>query len=94
MGTRDQAEAKELRDELNRLLADPKYRDPAARAEAEQRFDSRVVEIYSDKMIPEEFDFRGLRDGAVPLPSRDPNGYRHVLLLGTTGAGKTTLLRS
>ena len=93
MGTRDQAEAEQLRDQLNRLLADSKYRDPAARAEAEQRFDPRVVEIYFDKMIPEEFDFRGLRDQAIALPPRDPNGYRHVLLLGTTGAGKTTLLR-
>ena len=93
LGTRDQAEAEKLRDELNRLLADPRYRDPAARAEAEQRFDHRVVEIYFDKMVPEEFDFRGLRDKAIPLPPREPNGYRHVLLLGTTGAGKTTLLR-
>ena len=93
LGTRDQAEAEQLRDELNRLLKDPKNRDPAARAEAEQRFDPRIVEIYFDKMLPEEFDFRGLRDKAIPLPSRDPNGYRHVLLLGTTGAGKTTLLR-
>ncbi len=93
MGTRDQAEAEILRDQLNRLLADPKYREPAARAEAEQRFDHRVVEIFFDKMIPEEFDFRSLRDKAIPLPPRDPNGYRHVLLLGTTGAGKTTLLR-
>ena len=93
LGTRDQVEAETLRDELNRLLADPKYRDPAARAEAEQRFDPRVVEIYFDKMIPEELDFRGLRDKAIPLPPRDPDGYRHVLLLGTTGAGKTTLLR-
>lgn len=93
LGTRDKAEAEKLRDELNRLLADPRYREPAARAEAERRFDARVVEIFFDKMSPEEFDFRGLRDEAIPLPPRDPDGYRHVLLLGTTGAGKTTLLR-
>ena len=93
LGTRDKAEAEQLQNELNQLLADPKYRDPAARAEAEQRFDPRVVEIYFDKMIPEEFDFRSFRDKAIPLPPREPNGYRHVLLLGTTGAGKTTLLR-
>ena len=93
LGTRDETEAEALRDELNTLLADSRYRNPAARAEAERRFDPRVVEIYFDKMTPEEFDFRSLRDEAVPLPSRDPNGYRHVLLLGTTGAGKTTLLR-
>ncbi len=94
LGTRDKAEAEQLRDELNQLLADPGYRDAAARAEAERRFNPRVVDIYFDKMSPEEFDFRGLRDEAIPLPARgDPNGYRHVLLLGTTGAGKTTLLR-
>ncbi len=94
LGTRDKAVAERLRDELNQLLADPGYRNAAARAEAERRFDPRVVDIYFDKMSPEEFDFRGLRDEAIPLPERgDPNGYRHVLLLGTTGAGKTTLLR-
>ena len=69
LGTRDQTEAGKLMDDLNRLLADPRYRDPAARAEAEQRFDPRVVEIYFDKMIPEEFDFRSLRDRR-PFPSR------------------------
>jgi len=93
LGTRDQAEAEKLRNQLNQLLADPKYRDPKARAEAEQRFHPRVVEIYFDNMIPEEFDFRSLRNKAIRLPPREPDGYRHVLLLGTTGAGKTTLLR-
>ena len=93
LGTRDQTEAEQLRDELNQLLADSRYREPAARAEAEQRFDSRVVDIYFHKMIPEKFDFRALRDESIPLPPREPNGYRHVLLLGTTGAGKTTLVR-
>ena len=44
-------------------------------------------------MIPEEFDFRALRDESIPLPRRERNGYRHVALLGTTGAGKTTLVR-
>ena len=35
-----------------------------------------------------------LRDRAIPLPPEgEPDGYRHVLLLGTTGAGKTTLVR-
>ena len=93
LGTRDRAEAERLRDELNQLLADPKYRAPAARAEAEQRFDPRVVDIYFHKMIPEQFDFQSLREESIPLPPREPEGYRHVLLLGTTGAGKTTLVR-
>jgi len=33
-----------------------------------------------------------LRDELLPLPGAD-QGYRHVLLLGTTGAGKTTVVR-
>ena len=33
-----------------------------------------------------------IRDGDMPLPSRE-DGYSTVLLVGTTGAGKTTLLR-
>ena len=93
LGTRDMAEAERLRDELNQLLADPKYHAPAARAEAEQRFDPRVVDIFFDKMVPEEFDFQSLREETIPLPPSEPDGYRHVLLLGTTGAGKTTLVR-
>ena len=44
-------------------------------------------------MTRAEYDFRALRDEAIPLPPREPDGYRHVLLLGTTGAGKTTLVR-
>lgn len=93
LGTRDRVEAEQLRDELNQLLSDPKYRSLAARTEAERRFDPRVVEIYFHKMVPKEFDFRALRDEAIPLPPSEPEGYRHVLLLGTTGAGKTTLVR-
>lgn len=93
LGTRDEAEAGGLRDQLNVLLGDPKYHDLAARSEAQRRFDPRVVAIFYDKMTPEEMDFAALRDAAVPLPASGPDGYRRVLLLGTTGAGKTTLVR-
>ena len=93
LGTRDMKEAERLRDQLNQLLADSKYHAQAARAESEQRFDHRVVDIFFDKMDPEEFDYRSLREEAIPLPPSEPDGYRHVLLLGTTGAGKTTLVR-
>ena len=93
LGTRDKAEAERLRDELNQLLADPRYHGPTARAEAERRFDPRIVDIFFHNMVPEEFDFHALRDESIPLPPREPDGYRHVLLLGTTGAGKTTLVR-
>ena len=93
LSTRDDAEAERLRSELNILLGDPQYHDPTARAKTERRFDSRVVDIFFDKMIPEEVDFPALRDAVIPLPEAEPDGYRRVLFLGTTGAGKTTLVR-
>ncbi|MFD5616910.1 hypothetical protein [Streptomyces yangpuensis] len=37
-------------------------------------------------------DFRSIRDELLPLPT-GTDGYKHVLLLGTTGAGKTTVVR-
>jgi hypothetical protein len=93
LNTREQGEAERLRDQLNELLKESRYHEPAARAEAERRFDARVVEIFFDKMVPEEFDFAGLRDEVIRLPESGADGYRSVLLLGTTGAGKTTLVR-
>ena len=93
LGTRDEAEAARLRDELNVLLGNTKYHDAAARPEAERRFDSRVVNIFFDKMVPEATDFTALRDTVIALPESGPDGYRRVLFLGTTGAGKTTLVR-
>ena len=93
LSTRDEAEATRLRDELNALLGDAKFHDPAARVEAERRFDPRVVNIFFDKMASEATDFAALRDAAIALPESEPTGYRSVLFLGTTGAGKTTLVR-
>ena len=93
LGTRDEAEAARLQDELNVLLGDTKYHDPATRPEAERRFDPRVVDIFFDKIVPEETDFAALREAVIPLPKSSPDGYRRVLFLGTTGAGKTTLVR-
>ena len=93
LGTRKEAEATRLRDELNVLLGTTKYHDPAARPEAERRFDPRVVKIFFDKMVPEDTNFAALRDEVIPLPESQPAGYRRVLFLGTTGAGKTTLVR-
>ena len=78
---------------MNRLLADQTYWQPAARSTAEQRIDSRIVEIFFDRMIPEEIDFLAIRDEQVPLPNSNDDDYRRLLLLGTTGAGKTTLVR-
>jgi energy-coupling factor transporter ATP-binding protein EcfA2 len=93
LNTRDRKEAENLKDQLNELLKEQRYHDAAARAEAERRFNPLVVDIFFDKMIPEEFDYTNLRDEVIPLPESAADGYRSVLLLGTTGAGKTTLVR-
>ncbi len=92
LGTRDKPEASRLANELTQLLQDSTLWEPSARSEAARRFDSKVVDIFYDKMIPENVDFRDIRDELIPLPSSDSD-YRRVLLLGTTGAGKTTLVR-
>jgi energy-coupling factor transporter ATP-binding protein EcfA2 len=93
LGTDDEAQATELRDELNALLADEAYWSAAARPEAAGRYAARVVEIFYHGMEPDSLDFSAHRDAVIPLPSSQSSDYRRALLLGTTGAGKTTLLR-
>ncbi len=46
LGTRDESEATQLCNQLNEILADQKYHDTSARAEAERRFDPRIVDIF------------------------------------------------
>lgn len=92
LGTRDLVEAELLKAQLNEILAESRFHVPGARAEAERRFDERVVEIFYYKMTPEEQDAPAIREAVIRLPNTDDD-YRRVLLLGTTGAGKTTLLR-
>ncbi len=94
LATREESEAEGLRDELNVLLGDPKFHDPSALADARERFDARVVDIFFEKMVPADLDSsKRLREDAIPLPESGPDGYRKILLLGTTGAGKTTVVR-
>ena len=93
LGTRDDNEAEQLKSELNELLKQSQYWDLSARAEAERRFDRRIVDIFYDKMLPEETDYNALRSEVIPLPESRETDYRQVLLLGTTGAGKTTIVR-
>jgi len=93
LGKHDEAEANELKDQLNQLLADETFWSVPARAEAEKRFHRRVSEIFYHGMEPEASDFGAIRESIIPLPTYKDSDYRRALLLGTTGAGKTTLLR-
>lgn len=93
LGTSDETEANDLKDQLNQLLAGASYWSLPARAEAERRFHRRVVEIFYHGMEPEQSNFGTIRESIIPLPTCKDSDYRCALLLGTTGAGKTTLLR-
>ena len=93
LGTPDEAEANDLKDQLNHLLADESFWSLPAKAEAEKRLHRRVVEIFYHGMEPEQNDFGAIRESIIPLPTSTDSDYRRALLLGTTGAGKTTLLR-
>jgi len=93
LGTRNEEEAERLREELNILLSEPRYWEPTARPEAEQRFDPTVVDIFYHKLVPEKTDFTGSRDEIIKMPESKQSDYRRVLFIGSTGAGKTTIVR-
>ncbi len=93
LGTADEVEANQLKDQLNQLLGDDSYWSLSAKSDAERRFHRRVVEIFFHGMEPEENDFGAIRESIITLPTSQNSEYRRALLLGTTGAGKTTLLR-
>ncbi len=92
LGTPDETLVADLIGQLNEILRTPELWEPTARVSAEGRFDRRVVEIFYDGLEAARVDFGGLRDELLPMPTAD-DGYRRVLLLGTTGAGKTTVVR-
>lgn len=93
LGTVDEVVANNLKEQLNQLLAEEAFWSLPARAEADNRFHRRVVEIFYHGMEPEETGFNAIRESIIPLPTSEDSDYRRALLLGTTGAGKTTLLR-
>jgi hypothetical protein len=93
LNTSNAEEAEKLRDELNQLLADPRYHSVAARSEADSHFDPRVLTIFFDTMTSERPDYLAVREAGIRLPTASDDDYRRILLLGTTGAGKTTLVR-
>ena len=43
-------------------------------------------------MVPEELNYALYREKSIPMPT-SKDGYKRVLIMGTTGAGKTTLVR-
>jgi hypothetical protein len=92
LGTADEAEANRLIDQLNEILRTEELWEPAARATAAGRFDSHVIDIFYDGLEATRTDFFALRQSLIPLPTAS-DGYRTILLLGTTGAGKTTVVR-
>jgi len=92
LGTADEAEAARLIDQLNEILCTEGLWEPASRAIAAGRYDSRVIDIFYEGLESTRMDFSALRQSLVPLPAAS-DGYCTVLLLGTTGAGKTTVVR-
>ena len=92
LGTKDDAEADRLVQQLNELLANSFWWSLDRRAEAEKQYDSIVVSAFFDNIETGRVDSRRRREEMIQLPT--PNdGYARVMLVGPTGAGKTTLLR-
>lgn len=96
LGTRDEAEAQRLVSELNQILGDKTYWNPAARSKAEATFASHIVAAFYDYLpadsAEKKRDGYAERDRVIPLPGAD-DGYACVLTVGTTGSGKTTVIR-
>ena len=87
-----EAEADQLVENMNELLANQEWWSLSRRAEAEKRFGDAVASAFYDVIEEGKTDSRAVRESELPLPSREA-GYAKVLFVGTTGAGKTTLLR-
>ena len=93
LGTPDEAEAQQLVDEMNVLLADASWHTIAKRSEAEKRFAPAIVRAFYDAIEPSATpNSRDLRNEAIRLLGPE-DGYARVMLVGPTGAGKTSLLR-
>ena len=92
LGTIDQDEAQNMIDQLNEILNDEKMWNPSERPRAEQKYHSKIVSAFYDNITPELKDPWAVREGILPLPSKE-DGYVKTLMVGTTGAGKTTVVR-
>lgn len=92
LGTKVEADAQKLVDQMNVILGDVTYWTPQARTKAESQFDARIVEAFYHDLLPGTTDAWAMRGEVIPIPSKE-EGYARARFLGTTGAGKTTLVR-
>jgi energy-coupling factor transporter ATP-binding protein EcfA2 len=90
--TTNEALAQQIVSEMNELLSDHSWFDIARQSAASQRFNDIVVRaFYDDLTVPNDRSF-DIREQRLALPPPD-QGYKRVMLVGSTGAGKTSLLR-
>ncbi len=92
LGTKVEADAQRLVDQMNEILGDVSFWTPQAKAKAESLYDERIVNAFFDQLMPAAQDAWALRNEIIPIPG-PMEGYARARFLGTTGAGKTTLVR-
>jgi hypothetical protein len=92
LGTRIEADAQALVDQMNQILGDASFWTPQAKTKAESLYDERIVNAFFDHLLPATQDAWALRNEILPIPGPS-EGYARARCLGTTGAGKTTLVR-
>ena len=92
LGTKVEADAQGLVNQMNEILGDVSFWTPQAKAKAESLYDERIVNAFFDQLMPAAQDAWALRNEIIPIPG-PTDGYARARFLGTTGAGKTTLVR-
>jgi hypothetical protein len=94
LGTDSQEEAEKLIDMLNVMMSDEYWWDISKKPEAYKRFPSIIVDIFYDPMEIEANKPQDLSEyhNKIYLPNKR-DGYKYVVLTGSSGAGKTSILR-
>lgn len=94
LGTDDATEAERLAEQLTELLANESLWSVGGKAEAERRFDPKVIEVFYEEFTGAEAQLGPAvaRDKFLTMPTAK-EGYAKVALMGVPGAGKTTLMR-
>src|ERR1035437_2406328 len=73
-----EAEADQLVDNMNELLANQEWWSLSRRTEAEKKFGEAVASAFYGVIEEGKTDSRAVREGKLPLPSRE-DGYAKVL---------------